>query len=98
MIPYYSLQQISNSFQPELSQAIEQVTQSGWYLQGGENKQFEESFADYCGTAYCVGVGNGMDALSLIFMAYQAMGIIQLVDDVVVLSNTCMSTILCIRS
>ena len=94
MIPYYSLQQISNSFQPELSQAIEQVTQSGWYLQGGENKQFEESFADYCGTAYCVGVGNGMDALSLIFMAYQAMGIMQQGDEVIVPSNTCIATII----
>ena len=94
MIPYYSLQQISDSFQPELSEVIGQVTQSGWYLQGSENKQFEDSFADYCGTSYCVGVGNGMDALSLIFMAYQAMGVMQQGDEVIVPANTCIATII----
>ena len=94
MIPYYSLQQISDSFQPELSQVIEQVTQSGWYLQGSENKQFEEAFASYCGASYCVGVGNGMDALSLIFMGYQAMSVMQPGDEVIVPANTCIATII----
>ena len=93
MIPYYSLQHISNSFEPALSQAIQQVTQSGWYLQGKENQQFEQAFAEYCGAKYCVGVGNGVDALSLIFMAYQTMGAMNKGDEVIVPANTCIATI-----
>ncbi len=93
-IPYYSLQHISDSFQPELSKAISTATASGWYLQGKENEEFEKTFAQYCGTTHCVGVGNGMDALTLIFLAYQAMGVMGAQDEVIVPANTCIATII----
>ena len=93
MISYYSLQQINSSFEPALSEVTHQVIQSGWYLQGEENKKFELAFAKYCGAKYCVGVGNGVEALCLIFMAYQTMGIMAKEDEVIVPANTCIATI-----
>ena len=78
MIPYFSLQKISESFEPQLSEAINDITASGWYLQGKANATFEKEFAHYCGTAHCVGTGNGMDAITLILLSWQAMGKIQI--------------------
>lgn len=56
MIKYFDLQRISDSFEPELSETVVRVTRSGWYLQGEETRAFEEAFAGYCGTRYCIGV------------------------------------------
>ena len=81
MIKYFDLQRISESFEPELSETVVRVTRSGWYLQGEETRAFEEVFAGYCGTRYCIGVGNGLDALTLIFMAYRELGEMQPGDD-----------------
>lgn len=94
MIKYFELQRVSESFEPELSEAVNRVVKSGWYLQGKENAAFEESFAKYCGAGYCVGTGNGMDALTLIFMAYQRQHIMQEGDEVIVPANTCIATII----
>ena len=94
MIKYFELQRVSESFEPELSEAVNRVIKSGWYLQGKENAAFEESFAKYCGAGYCVGTGNGMDALTLIFMAYQRQHIMQAGDEVIVPANTCIATII----
>ncbi len=94
MIKYFELQRVSESFEPELSEAVNRVVKSGWYLQGKENAAFEESFAKYCGAGYCVGTGNGMDALTLIFMAYQRQHILQEGDEVIVPANTCIATII----
>ena len=74
MIAYYSLKQITESFEPEISEALKAVTQSGWYLQGEATRQFEDAFAHYFGTNHCVGTGNGMDAITLFLLSYQAMG------------------------
>ena len=70
------------------------VTRSGWYLQGEETRAFEEVFAGYCGTRYCIGVGNGLDALTLIFMAYRELGEMQPGDEVIVPANTYIASIL----
>ena len=94
MIKYFELQRVSDSFEPELSEAINRVIKSGWYIQGNENAKFESRFAEYCGAIYCVGTGNGMDALTLIFMAYQQLGIMQPGDEVIVPANTCIATII----
>ncbi len=94
MIKYFELQRVSDSFEPELSEAINRVIKSGWYIQGNENAKFESRFAEYCGAKYCVGTGNGMDALTLIFMAYQQLGIMQPGDEVIVPANTCIATII----
>lgn len=68
-VPYLDLQAVTNSFEPELTGAVTHVLRSGWYLHGEANKRFEADFAAYCGARHCVGVGNGLDALSLILQA-----------------------------
>lgn len=96
MIKYFELQRISDSFEPELSDVLVRVIRSGWYLQGEENRLFEEAFASYCGTTCCVGVGNGLDALTLIFMAYCELGEMKPGDEVIVPANTYIASILAV--
>ena len=72
----------------ELREAFERVLDSGWYILGDEVKQFEREFAEFCQTDYCVGVGNGLEALHLILRAY---GIGE-GDEVIVPSNTYIAT------
>lgn len=96
MVNYLELKKISDSFQPELSATIEKVVQSGWYLFGEEKKAFEQEFAAYCGTKFCVGVGNGLDALALIFSGYMEIGVMQPGDEVIVPANTFIASILAI--
>lgn len=80
----------------EISAAVQRVVDSGWYLQGNENKAFAEEYARYIGTRYCVGCGNGLDALTLILRAYKEMGRLQDGDEVIVPANTYIATILAI--
>ena len=69
MLPFLDLKHINQAYEPELSQAIQKVVSSGWYLLGEEKRMFEQEFAEYIGAKYCVGVANGLDALTLILMA-----------------------------
>lgn len=96
MIKYFELQRISSSFEPELSDVVARVVRSGWYLQGEETNTFEKAFAGYCGTDYCIGVGNGLDALTLIFMAYCERGEMQPGDEVIIPANTYIASILAV--
>ena len=96
MIKYLDLQKINASFEPELSDALLRVSHSGWYLHGEATARFEEEFAAYCGTSYCVGTGNGLDALTLIFLAYRELGEMNAGDEVIVPANTYIATLLSI--
>jgi dTDP-4-amino-4,6-dideoxygalactose transaminase len=69
---------------------------SGWYLQGKENEQFEKHYAEYIGTKHCIGCANGLDALIWIFRAYIELGVMQHGDEVIVPANTYIATILAI--
>lgn len=69
MIPFLPLGAINEAYQPALSEAALQVIQGGWYLQGEATRTFEQSFAHFVGAHYCVGVGNGLDALTLSLLA-----------------------------
>ena len=69
---------------------------SGWYLQGRENEIFEQHYAEYIGTQYCIGCGNGLDALIWIYRAYIELGIMQPGDEVIVPANTYIASILAI--
>ena len=80
----------------EISAAVQRIVDSGWYLQGNENKAFAEEYARYIGTRYCVGCGNGLDALTLILRAYKEMGRLHDGDEVIVPANTYIATILAI--
>jgi dTDP-4-amino-4,6-dideoxygalactose transaminase len=72
------------------------VVDSGWYLQGKENEQFEQHYAEYIGTKHCIGCANGLDALIWIFRAYIELGVMQPGDEVIVPANTYIATILAI--
>lgn len=96
MIPFLSLKDVTDSHSKEIHEAIQRVVDSGWYLQGGENKRFEDNYARYIGTSYCVGCANGLDALIWIFRAYIEMGVMNPGDEVIVPANTYIATILAI--
>lgn len=87
-IPFLDLKAPHEELRAELRQAFERVLDSGWYILGNEVKQFEQEFAEYCETKYCVGVGNGLEALHLILRAYG----IGTGDEVIVPSNTYIAT------
>lgn len=96
LIKYLDLKRVSDSFEPELSETVRQVVCSGWYLQGERVACFEQEFARYCGTDFCVGTGNGLDALTLIFSAYCELGVMKAGDEVIVPANTYIASILAV--
>lgn len=98
MIPFLSLKDVNNSFEPELSHRIQEVVLSGWYLLGNENKIFEQEFAAYCGCRFCISVANGLDALILIFRAYKELGFMKDGDEIIVPANTYIASILSISA
>lgn len=96
MIKFLDLQKVTFKYSKEIHEAINKVVDSGWYLQGEENKNFETNYAKYIGTEYCVGVANGLDALVWIFRAYIELGMMRPGDEVIVPANTYIATILSI--
>lgn len=80
----------------EYHEAMRQVVDSGWFLQGEQTQAFESAYASFIGTRHCIGVGNGLDALTLIYRAYIEMGRMQPGDEVLVPANTFIASILAI--
>jgi len=72
----------------EIDAAVARVLDSGWYLLGAELEAFEAEYAAYTGARYCIGVGNGLEALHL---SLRAMGVGP-GDEVLVPSNTYIAT------
>lgn len=96
MIPFLSLKAITEKYTLEIHEAVSRVVDSGWYLQGVENHRFETHYAEYIGTEFCVGCGNGLDALIWIYRAYLELGIMQPGDEVIVPANTFIASILAV--
>lgn len=96
MIPFLSLKQITDKYSQEIHEAVARVIDSGWYLQGKENENFESAYSKYIGTKYTVGCANGLDALIWIFRAYIEMGVMKPGDEVIVPANTYIASILAI--
>lgn len=96
MIKFLDLQKVTAKYKDEIHDAVDRVVDSGWYIQGEENKRFESDYANYIGTKYCVGVANGLDALIWIFRAYIELGIMKKGDEVIVPANTYIASILAI--
>lgn len=95
-INFLDLLKINKSYEPQLSKAVQRVIDSGWYLLGCELEAFEEEYACYIGTRYCIGVANGLDALRLILKAYIEIGVMVEGDEVIVPANTYIASILAI--
>ena len=96
MIKYLPLNRINGLYDAEIREAIDRVLQSGWYLRGEATARFEENYARYIGTRYCIGCGNGLDALKLILRAYIEMGVMYQGDEVIVPANTYIASILAV--
>lgn len=96
MIPFLDLKSINAKYREEILDACSRVIDSGWYIQGIELNKFEESFAEYCGVSSCIGVANGLDALSLTLRAWKELGKINEGDEVIVQANTYIATVLSI--
>lgn len=96
MIPFLDLKKINEPYETAFQEKLKVVLDNGWYVLGNEVAAFETNFANYCGTKYCVGVGNGFDALVLIFKGYFQLGKLQKGDEVIVPANTYIASILAI--
>lgn len=96
MIKLLDLQKLTAEHVGEYRAAVQRVINSGWFLQGEENKRFEEHYAEYIGTKNCVAVANGLDALKLIIRAYKELGVFMEGDEIIVPANTYIATILAI--
>ena len=91
-VPLLDVKAAYLELQEELDEAYRRVMQSGWYILGEEVEAFESEFAAYCGSRYCIGVGNGLEALHLILRACD----IGEGDEVIVPANTYIATWLAI--
>lgn len=96
MIPFLDLKSVNQIYQDEIEQAILRVARSGWYILGQEVETFEQSFAQYCQSRHCVGVGNGLDAISLILKGYKELGVFEDGDEIIVPANTYIATVLAV--
>ena len=97
-IPFLSLKDVNQSFEPELSAKVLETVKNGWYIRGKECAAFEKRFAEYCGVKHCIGVGNGLEALKLILRAYKIIGLFSDDDEIIVPANTFIATILAISA
>ena len=91
-VPFLSLKDVTNMHGDEIREAARRVIDSGWYLQGKENEAFEQHYAEYIGTKYCIGCANGLDALIWIWRAYIELGVMQPGDEVILPANTYIAT------
>lgn len=97
-VPFLDLKKVNSVYQQDIVEAIKKVVDSGWYIRGSEVESFEKEFARYCGTKYCLGVANGLDALTLVLRAWKQLGKLQDGDEVIVPANTYIATILAITN
>ncbi len=97
MIPFLDLHKINARFEGRFEQIFKEFLDSGYYILGDRLTTFENEFADFCGTKFCLGVGNGLDALRLILEGYKLLGTLKTGDEVLVASNTFIATILAVK-
>ena len=91
-VPFVSFKPLEKELDTELRAAFDRVLTNSWYIEGNEDKTFEEAFAAYCDSKYCIGCGNGLDALMLVLKAWG----IGAGDEVIVPSNTFIATALAV--
>ncbi len=95
-VDFLNLAAINQVMQKELHEAACRVIDSGRYIQGSEVQHFEQEFAAYCGAEYCIGVANGLDALTLTIRAWKELNFLKEGDEIIVPANTYIASILAI--
>lgn len=96
MIKFLDLHKVNARFEEEFKNKFRDFLNSGQYILGEQVGFFESNFANYCGSKHCIGTGNGLDALTLIFKAYMELGSLKKGDEVIVPANTFIASILSI--
>ena len=94
MISFLDLKKINQRYEMAFQEKLKAIMDCGWYIFGSEVSTFEQNFAQYCGAKYCVGVGNGLDAITLTFLGYIENGILRKGDEIIVPANTYIASIL----
>ncbi|MCA0132860.1 DegT/DnrJ/EryC1/StrS family aminotransferase [Winogradskyella alexanderae] len=94
MIPFLDLHKINARFKNQFHASLDNDISNAQYILGNNVSSFEKEFSDYCGTSYCIGTGNGLDALTLILKGYIEIGRLKIGDKVIVPANTFIATVL----
>jgi len=87
-VPFLNLNRLNGKYRTDFNQAFREILENGWFIQGSHLEMFEAEFSKFCDVDHCVGVGNGLDALKLLLLAYE----IGPGDEVIVPSNTFIAT------
>ncbi len=95
-IKFLDLKKINENYLSDLKEAAFNVIESGWYLLGDQNAKFQEKLSNYIGSKFTIPVGNGLDALRIIFKAYIELGVMNEGDEVIVPANTYIASVLAI--
>lgn len=95
-VKFLDLKKVNDSYSKQIDDAVRRVLDSGWYINGENVSAFEREFAEYVGADHCVGVGNGLDALTLVLSAWRDMHAWDRNTEVIVPANTFIATILAI--
>lgn len=96
MIKFLDLHKVNLPYQADFQEKMQQLLDKGWFVLGDEVQTFEQQFARYTQSKYCIGVGNGLDAMVLIFKAYIELGLLQKGDEIIVPANTYIASILAV--
>ena len=96
MIKFLDLHKVNLPYQAAFQEKMQQLLDKGWFVLGDEVQAFEQQFARYTQSKYCIGVGNGLDAMVLIFKAYIELGLLQKGDEIIVPANTYIASILAV--
>ena len=92
MIPFLDLKRVNEAHQVSIQAAVDRVLASGWYILGQEVNAFENQFSAYCQTRHCIGVANGLEALTLVLKAWD----FPTGSEVIVASNAYIASVLSI--
>jgi len=98
MIPFYNLKKLNKEYKNKFFKSLNKVYDSGYYIIGSETEKFENNFSKICNVKYCVGVGNGLEALALSFRAFIEMKVMKEGDEVIVPANTYIASVLAIST
>src|SRR5690606_35725213 len=98
MIRFLDLKKVNAKYQKEFKKQFDNFLRTGNYIMGEQTASFENEFANYCGTKFCIGVCSGLDALQLIFEDYKVMGLLELGDEIIVPANTYIASVLAISN
>ena len=95
-VDFLNLNKLNKPYLEEFSNSLNELVLNGYFIKGENVNSFEQEFSKYCNTKYCIGVANGLDALSLIFKAYIELKKLKKGDEIIVPANTYIASLLAV--